>query len=65
MTTGNREELFQALAALARRYPEWRFGQLIANLADWADVPAWDIEDEQLVSVARSHLKRAEAVKAD
>jgi hypothetical protein len=50
------EELFQVLTKLHSRYPQWRFGQLIANLAGWADVDIWDVEDEQLLAAARTHL---------
>lgn len=49
-------ELFEVLAELRRRYPNWRFGQLIANIAGWADQGVWDIDDEQLVEAARLHL---------
>ena len=34
----------------------WRFGQLIANVAGWADQDIWDIEDENMLAAARSHL---------
>jgi hypothetical protein len=50
-------DLFQALAELSRRYPEWRLGQLVANVAGWADVDAWDVEDRQLLDAAREHLQ--------
>ena len=42
--------------SLSRRYPQWRFGQLIANVAGWADQEIWDVEDEQLLAAAQSHL---------
>jgi hypothetical protein len=56
MTDPNRTELFAALAELARRYPHWRVGQLIANVAGWADAEVWDAEDAQLLAAARAHL---------
>jgi hypothetical protein len=37
MNDHERNELFEALAELARRYPHWRIGQLVANVAGWAD----------------------------
>ena len=49
--------LFQALIELANRYPHWRLGQLLANVAGWADIDLWDVEDEQLLAAAESHLK--------
>ena len=36
MTDPDRAELFAALAELSRRYPHWRVGQLVANVAGWA-----------------------------
>ena len=50
-------ELFVALTELRRRYPEWRFGQLILNVAGWAGQEVWDIEDEQLLAAAEEHLR--------
>jgi hypothetical protein len=56
MTDPQRGEVFAALAELARRYPHWRVGQLVANVAGWADAEIWDVEDEQLLAAARAHL---------
>jgi hypothetical protein len=56
MTDPERGEVFAALAELARRYPHWRVGQLVANVAGWADAEIWDAEDEQLLAAARAHL---------
>jgi hypothetical protein len=56
MTDPNRTELFAALADLAGRYPHWRVGQLIANVAGWADADVWDAEDAQLLAAVRAHL---------
>jgi hypothetical protein len=58
MTTQQRADLFAALAALCQRYPHWRFGQLVANVAGWADQEIWDVEDEQLLEAARLHLEQ-------
>ena len=49
-------ELLESIAELQRRYPEWRLGQLITNVAGWVDQDIWDVEDEQLLEAARSHL---------
>ena len=56
----NREhsELMAALTELSERYPNWRFGQLIANVAGWADRETWDVEDGQLLAAAQSHLQQ-------
>ena len=56
MTANDRSELIEALAELSRRYPEWRLGQLVANVAGWADVDVWDVEDRQLLDAAHAHL---------
>ena len=56
MNQCNHAELFDALAELRRRYPEWRLGQLISNVAGWADHDIWDIEDEQLLTAVKEHL---------
>jgi hypothetical protein len=56
MTDSEPREEFAVLAELARRYPHWRVGQLVANVAGWADADVWDAEDAQLLAAARSHL---------
>ena len=52
----SRDELFARLAELSRRYPHWRVGQLISNVAGWSDAEVWDVEDEQLLTAAEAHL---------
>ena len=42
-------ELLNALEELWGKYPHWRFGQLVCNVAGWADVNPWDVEDQQLL----------------
>jgi hypothetical protein len=53
----DRTELFDALSELQRRYPQWRFGQLISNIAGWADQSVWDIEDERFLAAVMEHLR--------
>jgi hypothetical protein len=48
--------LLAVIAALCQRYPDWRFGQLVANVAGWANQGIWDVEDDQLLEAARLHL---------
>ena len=55
---GKRGVVRPLVAELRRRYPEWRFGQLIANVAGWADQEIWDVEDEQLLAAAQAHLEQ-------
>ncbi len=56
MIGNERSEVFAALAELARRYPHWRIGQLVANVAGWADAEIWDADDAELLAAAREHL---------
>jgi hypothetical protein len=57
-----REELLQALSELSRLFPDWRFGQLVANVATAAQGPKaeaiWDSEDAELLAAARRLLER-------
>ena len=57
MKSDIREELQSALSELGHLFPDWRYGQLIANVATSArgpDVEAiWDSEDEELLDAAR------------
>jgi hypothetical protein len=57
-----RHELLNVLAELSTVFPNWRFGQLIANLATaarGAQVEAiWDSEDDELLAAARHLLER-------
>jgi hypothetical protein len=58
MNSQERAELLATIAQLSQRYPDWRLGQLLANVAGWADQDIWDIEDEQLLEAARVHLQQ-------
>lgn len=59
-----REELLAAITELQRHYPQWRLGQLIANVAGWADQEIWDVEDEQLLAAAQLHLRQRKPSEA-
>ena len=59
MNAHERSVLLQALTELCERYPHWRFGQLVSNVAGWADAEVWDVEDSQLLAAAESHLDQA------
>jgi hypothetical protein len=56
------DDLMGAIAELRTLFPDWRMGQLVANLATAAggmDAGAiWDIEDEQLLAAARRLIER-------
>jgi hypothetical protein len=57
MNQRERAELFGVLAELGQRYPNWRLGQLLSNVAGWADQSVWDIDDAQLLAAAEEHLR--------
>lgn len=58
MNSQQRAELLTAISQLSERYPDWRLGQLIANIAGWADRDIWDVEDEQLLEAIRLHFEQ-------
>ncbi len=64
MNSEQRADLLEAIAELCRRYPNWRLGQLVANLAGWADQEIWDVEDEQLLAAAQLHLQQRAVAEA-
>lgn len=51
------DELIDALGELRVLFPDWRMGQLIANLVVAAGLTdggaIWDVEDKQLLAAAR------------
>ncbi len=60
MTHADGNELIEAVAELRALFPDWRFGQLVANLALSAgrDGAIWDVEDDQLLDAARRLIDR-------
>jgi hypothetical protein len=58
MIAQERQVLINTIIALCDRYPHWRFGQLVLNVAGWADADAWDVEDAQSLTAAIAHLKQ-------
>ena len=62
MNASSRDELFGVLAELRLLFPDWRFGQLVANLAMAAgrdcESAIWDLEDEELVTAGRRLIER-------
>ena len=62
MNVSAAEELIGALSELRALFPDWRMGQLVANLvtaAGGTDAGAmWDVEDEQLLAAARRLIER-------
>lgn len=68
MSDMTRRELLEVLDALMTEHPDWRIGQLVANisfLACQTNSATWDVENEQFLQAARQHLQRmAERRKA-
>lgn len=61
MTEGTRGDLLNGLEELMQVHPDWRIGQLVANIAFLArqtDSATWDVENEEFVQAARQHLQR-------
>jgi hypothetical protein len=60
MIDSKRREVLRALEELSEVCPDYRFGQMIANLAFLARGDAegavWDMEDEELLAAAQKHL---------
>ena len=66
MTSELRQQVLAALEDLSEAYPDWRFGQMIANLATIARGPenesVWDMEDEELLTAIRWQLEQRREV---
>jgi hypothetical protein len=58
MTSEERVKLLAAIEAHSREYPDWRLGQLVANVSDWADREIWDVEDAEMLHAAQCHLEQ-------
>src|SRR5438094_242138 len=46
---------------LWRQYPDWRLGQLLCNVAAWADPTpeaTWVVEDDEVVEQIERHLQK-------
>lgn len=58
----NRAELLKVVAELSDLHPEWRLGQMLANLAMAAGRTeagaVWDLEDSEALAGARKLLDR-------
>ena len=63
MNAPAQDELLGAVAELRALFPDWRFGQLVANLvlAAGRDGALWEVEDDQLLAAARRLLERNRA----
>jgi hypothetical protein len=68
MNRSTSDELLGALAELRALFPDWRFGQLVANVTTVAGATEagaiWDIQDEALLTAARRLIDRNRGRKA-
>lgn len=62
MSVSTTDELAEAIGELRLLFPDWRMGQLIANLAMTAGftdgAAIWEITDDQLLAAARRLIDR-------
>ena len=60
-----RSEILQALGEMSEAFPDWRLGQMIANLAVVArgatEGAIWDVEDDELLEAIRRQLANRRA----
>lgn len=40
-------------------YPDMRLGQLVSNIADWAEESVWDIEEDTLIAEIQRHVAQS------
>ncbi len=64
MIPSERRELLRLIKGMGERYPEFRLGQLIANLVFWArddqEGAVWHVEDDELMAAVREQISNAE-----
>ena len=62
MTNPVRKDVLDALGELGVAFPDWRLGQMIANLAVVArgatGEAVWDVEDEELLAAIHRQLDK-------
>jgi hypothetical protein len=58
VTLKTQKDVLAVLEEFGGRYPHWRFGQIVSNVAGWVDADARDISDECLLEAADGHLRR-------
>jgi hypothetical protein len=62
MVVSQTNELIEAISELRLLFPDWRMGQLVANLVTAAggtdEGAIWDMEDDKLLTAARRLIER-------
>jgi uncharacterized protein YihD (DUF1040 family) len=60
-----RESLMAALAEVWQLHPQWRFAQVVSNVAAWAggEEPGElsDVTDDAMLQAAREHLRQQQS----
>jgi hypothetical protein len=49
--------VLEQLERIWTRHPDWRLGQLVSNIASWADQDVWNLEEEALVREVDRHVR--------
>ena len=61
MTSDSARQVVDVIRQLRQMHPDWRLGQLVANIAMAARGPTgsavWDVEDAEFVAAAIEHLR--------
>ena len=69
MIDSQRQEILRLLGQLSELAPDYRFGQMIANLSYMASGPTteaiWDMEDDQLLAAIKKHIDSLSKRAAD
>ena len=68
MIDATRRELLRLIEEISAEYPDYRFGQLVLNLAFMArengDNFVWSLEDNEFIAAARKHLADLRTIHA-
>jgi hypothetical protein len=64
MNADTRKELIRLIERMSDEHPNWRLGQMIINLAGLTNAEVWDVEDEELLESAKTHLDNVAARNA-
>ena len=63
------QQILEAIEELHKQHPNWRFGQLVANISIFAKGPVntavWDVEDEEFLKAAQDHLAHVQEKERD
>ncbi|MBW3539175.1 MAG: hypothetical protein KY476_02800 [Planctomycetes bacterium] len=52
------QKVLERVGDMWRRHPDWRLGQLLCNVATWAEDDVWDIEEDVLTAEIDRHIEQ-------